>query len=107
MNAIEMIQLNGLDIIWGSIMIGLLQSRATYCASFGCSKYTNHVAGCKHHTQQRLIKKYLQLHLGKCLFLPLAANEDDIDHYYIPTSYGEYKYYKGGDNSQKPEWCSY
>jgi hypothetical protein len=39
-------------------------------------------------TQQQIIKKHLWLHLGKHLFLPVAATEDN-DHYSIPTSYGE------------------
>jgi hypothetical protein len=31
----------------------------------------------------------------------------DYSIYYVPTFYGEYKYYKDGNQSQKPEKCTY
>ncbi len=57
------------------------------------------------YTQQRIIKKHLRLHFGKRLFLPDTTVEEDNDHYAVPTSYGEYKYYKNKDMAQKPERC--
>jgi hypothetical protein len=58
-------------------------------------------------TQQRIIKKHLRFHFGKRLFIPEQQISKDCENYYVPTSYGEYKYYKKGDRSQKPERCSY
>jgi hypothetical protein len=59
------------------------------------------------YTQQHIIKKHLRMHFGKHLFIPDSRVEEDNDHYGVSTFYGEYKYYKGGDKSQKPEQCSY
>jgi hypothetical protein len=59
------------------------------------------------YTQQRIIKKHLRLHLGKHLFLPDTRIESDNLHYSVLTSYGQYKYYKGGNTAIKPERCSY
>ncbi len=43
-------------------------------------------------TQQRIIKKHLRFHFGKRLFIPKQQIGIDCDNYYVPTSYGEYKY---------------
>jgi hypothetical protein len=59
------------------------------------------------YTQQRIIKKHLWLHFGKRLFIPESTFSADHMHYYIPTYYNEYKYYKNGDKLQKPEKCHY
>jgi hypothetical protein len=47
-------------------------------------------------TQQRIIKQHLHHHYGKRVFIPEKK-----------CSYGEYKYYKDVDMSQKPEKCNY
>lgn len=59
------------------------------------------------YTQQRIIKKHLWLHFGRRLFIPDTKLIEDNERYYVPTSYGNYKYYKNGDKSQKPEKCSF
>ena len=59
------------------------------------------------YTQQRIIKRHLRLHLGKRLFIPETRFSSDHEHYFVPTYYNEYKYYKNGDKSQKPERCHY
>ncbi len=58
-------------------------------------------------TQQPIIKKHLRFHFGKCLFIPEECISKDGEHYSVPTSYSECKYYKKVDRSQKPERCSY
>jgi hypothetical protein len=58
-------------------------------------------------TQQRIIKKHLRFHFGKRLFIPEECISKDGEHHSVPTTYGEYKYYKKADRSQKPERCSY
>jgi hypothetical protein len=58
-------------------------------------------------TMQRIIKKHLHFHFGRCLFTPEEHISKDGERYNVPTSYVEYKYYKKGDRSQKPERCSY
>jgi len=59
------------------------------------------------YTQQRIIKKHLRLHFGRRLFISETTFSNDSEHYYVPTYYGEYKHYKQGDKTQKPERCSY
>jgi hypothetical protein len=59
------------------------------------------------YTQQRIIKKHLRAHFGKCQFILNTKVEDDNDHYGVQTFYGDYKYYKNGDKTMKPERCSY
>jgi hypothetical protein len=59
------------------------------------------------YTQQRIIKKHLRVHFGKCLFILNTKVEDDNDHYSVQTFYRDYKYYKNGDKTVKPERCSY
>jgi len=54
---------------------------------------------------QQRNKKHLQLHLGKCLIIPDTLFSLDHDHHYVPTFYNEFKYYKNGDKTQKPERC--
>jgi hypothetical protein len=57
-------------------------------------------------TQQQIIKKHLRFHFGKHVFVPEKEISWDCESYFIPTVYGEYKRYKKGDRSQKPERCS-
>jgi len=59
------------------------------------------------YTQQRIIKKHLRLHFGKRVFIPDNMLSHDHEQYYVPTYYNEYKYYKNGDKTQKPERCQY
>jgi hypothetical protein len=59
------------------------------------------------YTQQRIIKRHLRLHFGKRLFIPDSTFSSDHEHYYIPTYYNEYRYYKNGDKTQQPERCHY
>jgi len=59
------------------------------------------------YTQQRIIKKHLRLHFGKRVFIPDSTLSSDHEQYYVPTYYNEYKYYKNGDKTQKPEQCQY
>jgi len=58
-------------------------------------------------TQQRIIKRHLRYYFGKRIFLAEKAIANDYSIYSVPTSYGEYRYYKDGDRSQKPEKCTY
>lgn len=58
-------------------------------------------------TQQRIIKKHLRYHFGKRLFIPDQHISNDVDHYNVHTTYGEFKFYKKGDRTQKAERCSY
>jgi len=58
-------------------------------------------------TQQQIIKKHLCFHFGKLVFVPEKEISRDCESYFIPTVYGEYKHYKKGDRSHKPERCSY
>jgi hypothetical protein len=57
------------------------------------------------YTRQCIIKKHLCLQFAKCLFLSDTTVEENIDHYAVPTSYGEYKYHKNKNMAQKPERC--
>jgi hypothetical protein len=57
--------------------------------------------------QQRIIKRHLRYHFGKHVFIPDQDISNDTDHYNAHTTYGEYKYYKKGDQTQKAERCSY
>ena len=45
--------------------------------------------------------------LWEACFVPEKEISWDCESYFIPTVYGEYKRYKQGDRSQKPERCSY
>ncbi len=58
-------------------------------------------------TQQRLLKKHLRLHFGKRLFIPEQMFTNDLERYHIPTFYGDYKFYKNDDLTQKPKKCPY
>jgi hypothetical protein len=58
-------------------------------------------------TQQRIIKRHLRVHFGKRLFIPEKIFSADLQRYYVPTAYGDYKFYKDGDHTQKPEKCPY
>lgn len=59
-------------------------------------------------TQQRILKKHLKVHFGKRLFIPEnKIFNSDLERYSAPTSYGEYKFYKDGDRTQKPEKCPF
>jgi hypothetical protein len=58
-------------------------------------------------TQQQIIKKHLRFHFGKHDFVPEQKICRDCETYYVPAVHGEFKYYKKGDWSQKPERCSY
>ena len=55
------------------------------------------------HTQQRITKRHLHLHLGKLLFIPDTTIKWDHEQCHVPTYYNEYKYYKDGNNTQKLE----
>jgi hypothetical protein len=59
------------------------------------------------YTQQRIIKRHLRLLLGKRLFIPDSKFNADHERYFVPTYYNEYRYYKNGDTTQKPERCLY
>ena len=58
-------------------------------------------------TQQRILKKHLKVHFGKRLFIPEKVFSSDLERFNVPTAYGEYKFYKDGDHTQKPERCPY
>jgi hypothetical protein len=58
-------------------------------------------------TQQRIIKKHLRVHFGKRLFIPEKIFSADLQRYYVPTAYGDCKFHKDGDHTQKPEKCPY
>jgi len=58
-------------------------------------------------TQQRIIKRHMRYYFGKRIFLAEKGIAGDYSVYSVPTFYGEYKYYKDGDRSQKPEKCMY
>jgi hypothetical protein len=58
-------------------------------------------------TQQRIIKRHLRHHFGRRVFIPEKNLSGDSEYYHVPISYGEYKYYKDDDMSQKPEKCNY
>jgi hypothetical protein len=45
--------------------------------------------------------------LGKGYLLQKNKLSTDCNYYSLPTRYGEYKYFKDGDKSQKAEKCSY
>jgi hypothetical protein len=57
--------------------------------------------------QQRIIKRHLRYCFGKRIFLAEKYIASDYSLYSVPTFYGEYKYYKDGDQSLKPETCAY
>ncbi len=59
------------------------------------------------YTQQRIIKKHLQPHFRKWLFIPESTFSINHQHYYVPTYYNEYKHYKNGEKMQKPDRCHY
>ncbi len=58
-------------------------------------------------TQQRIIKRHLRHQFGKRLFIADRKLSYDCNYYSVPTRYGEYKYVKDGDTSQKPDKCSF
>jgi hypothetical protein len=58
-------------------------------------------------TQQRILRRHLRFHFGKRLFIPEKKNLHDEKYYQVPMSFGEYKYYKDDNRSQKPEKCPY
>jgi hypothetical protein len=58
-------------------------------------------------SQQRIIKRHLRYYFGKRIFLAENAIATDYMFYSVPPFYGEYKHYKDGDKSQKPEKCTY
>jgi hypothetical protein len=58
-------------------------------------------------TQQRIIKRYLRYQFGKRFFIAENKISLECDYYSVPTRYGEYKHYKDGNKSQKPEKCSF
>jgi hypothetical protein len=58
-------------------------------------------------TQQRIIKRHLHHHFGRRVFIPKKKLSCDSEYYHAPISFGEYKYYKDNDTSQKPEKCNY
>jgi hypothetical protein len=41
------------------------------------------------YTQQRIIKKHLQQHFGKCLFIPDSTFNIDHEQYYVPTFFSK------------------
>jgi len=57
--------------------------------------------------QQRILRKHLKFHFGKRIFLPQTQLKVNREIYQVETMYGSYKYYKGGDRTQKPEKCPY
>jgi hypothetical protein len=58
-------------------------------------------------TQQQILKKHLCYQFGKRIFIAENKLSTDCNYYSVPTCYGEYKYFKDGDKSQKAEKCSY
>jgi hypothetical protein len=58
-------------------------------------------------TQQRIIKRHLRHHFGKRVFIPEKKLSFDSEYYKVPIFFGEYKYYKDNDTSQKAEKCNY
>lgn len=58
-------------------------------------------------TQQRILRRHLRFHFGKRLFIPEKKILHDEKYYQVPMSFGEYKYYKDDNRSQKPEKCPY
>jgi hypothetical protein len=58
-------------------------------------------------TQQWILKKHLRYQFGKRIFIAENKLSMDCNYYSVPTHYGEYKYFKDGDKSQKAEKCSY
>jgi len=57
--------------------------------------------------QQRILRKHLKFHFGKHIFLPQTQLKVNQEIYQVETMYGSYKYYKGGDRTQKPKTCPY
>jgi hypothetical protein len=58
-------------------------------------------------TQQRIIKRHLHYQFGKRIFITGNKMSSESDYYSVLMRYGEYKHYKDGDKSQKPEKCSF
>ena len=58
-------------------------------------------------TQQRILKRHFRHHFGKRVFIPENKILGDSKYYQVLMYFGEYKYYKDGDKTQKPEKCNY
>ncbi len=56
---------------------------------------------------KRIVKKHLQHHFGKQIFILETMFSEDSDHYSVLMFYNEYKCYKNVDETHKPQRCSY
>jgi hypothetical protein len=54
-----------------------------------------------------MIKRHLRYQFGEKIFIAEHYIVLECSYNSVPMFYGEYKHYKDGDRSQKPEKCSF